>query len=600
MPLVDNAWYVNFGNGSSTGYYAVTAWAASAGKVCGNLVRQLAAPAVNSERVFVCVASTAGTGTTGGAEPAWVLTRGAKTTDNTVTWQEATGVAALNGDLTNTPLWSNAGIKGQAIVLGQVIQNVAGTLVLICTTAGTAGAGAEPSWSAFTNAGATTADNTVTWTSLGAQSNFTGWQAPHARLANAYASTWGQSGNSFFVASEHAETQATALTLTSPSLSNATSFVYCVNKSNVPPTSANITTGATITTTGNSNLLISTNTAGAETYYNGITFSCGSGANAPLLVTASGQGVNAYINCSLQLAGTTGGSIFSSSSTPGAQTKVKWINTTVKFASTAANITGTSDIFWANTASAILGATIPTSLITMGAPVTHTLIGVDLSAAGSGVTLVPATLQGGKVIFQDCKFGASVTVAATPTSLGCAETYVVRSDSSATNYRQEKYQYTGTQTAETTIVRTGGASDGTTPISWKIVSTANSKWTFPFEAIPITIWNDVTATNRTVTIYGIWGGGAVPNNDDIWIDVDYLGSSATPLGTIATLTKANNLAANAALTTDASTWGGSTTPFKMVLTLSSPQPGLKGYFNIYVKGAKPSTTFYIDPLAVLS
>ena len=50
MPLVDNAWYINFGNGTSTGYYAVTAWAAATTKVCGNIVRQLATPAVNSER----------------------------------------------------------------------------------------------------------------------------------------------------------------------------------------------------------------------------------------------------------------------------------------------------------------------------------------------------------------------------------------------------------------------------------------------------------------------------------------------------------------------------------------------------------------------
>ena len=95
MALTDYVWYVDYGNGSSTGYYGVTAWAALTTKVCGNLVRQLAAPTVGNERVFVCIASTAGTGATGASEPGWTITRGGQTTDSTVTWAEATGIAAL-------------------------------------------------------------------------------------------------------------------------------------------------------------------------------------------------------------------------------------------------------------------------------------------------------------------------------------------------------------------------------------------------------------------------------------------------------------------------------------------------------------------------
>src|SRR3954470_14971670 len=117
MALVDNAFYVNFGNGSSTGYYAVTAWATGATIAAGAIRRQLAAPAVGSERVFVCIVAGTTHATT---EPTWVITRGGKTTDNTVTWQECTGIAALNGDATNTPSWTitatpPGGVKGTAV-----------------------------------------------------------------------------------------------------------------------------------------------------------------------------------------------------------------------------------------------------------------------------------------------------------------------------------------------------------------------------------------------------------------------------------------------------------------------------------------------------
>ena len=99
MSYYDSTWYCNFGNGTSTGYYAVTAWATGATIAAGALRRQLTAPAVGNERVFVAIVAGTTHATT---EPTWALTRGAKTTDNTVTWQEVTGASAVNGDLSNT------------------------------------------------------------------------------------------------------------------------------------------------------------------------------------------------------------------------------------------------------------------------------------------------------------------------------------------------------------------------------------------------------------------------------------------------------------------------------------------------------------------
>jgi hypothetical protein len=153
----------------------------------------------------------------------------------------------------------------------------------------------------------------------------------------------------------------------------------------------------------------------------------------------------------------------------------------------------------------------------------------------------------------------------------------------------------GNLVTETTIVRTSpaGASDGTTPVSWKIVTDANARWQIPFESLPITVWSDTTGA-KTVSIYGYWDNASVPNNDDIWIEAEYLGSAGSPVSSFASSGKASFLAANAAIPSDTSTWGGgdTTTRFKMSASLTT---AMKGPITVTVKAASASKTFYIDP-----
>ena len=640
--------------GTPTGWWATTKWAASNTQHCGDLIRQNGTPAINNERVFVCVASTSGTGTTGASEPTWTVTRGAKNTDNAVTWQEATGIAAINGDLTNTPAWNNANIKNKAITLGQVIQNVAGTLILICTTAGTAGNGAEPSWAAFTNAGATTADNTVTWTTLGA--SFSAWVAPHARLTNALTTNWVQAGNSVFVDSVHAESQSIAMTVSGAGTATNLVLIYCASNSTAPPTAT--TTGAVVKTTGASLMALSGNY-----YVYGILFSCGAGVtNPPSGITFSGT-CQYLDNCALQkLTPAAANNAINFSSTAALILN----NTTLQLGSTGDVIraNGNAIVVWKNTPSAIVGAIIPTLLFGFFANGNLTLQGIDLSALGSGSTIVSfaSSANGTVVSMIDCSLGASVTVSTPPVEFAPGQVLnLVRCDSGATNYQSQRYEYGGTLTTSTSIYRSGGASDGTTAISWNIVTTANSKWLFPFDAAPIAQWNTLTGSNRTVTVYGLVNAAAVPNNDNIWIECEYLGSASSPLGSFANNTKANNLASGSPLTADSSSnWaagvtarqnshayvigntislasnpnrvffcttsgttagsepggyasavdGGSVTDntaifraacrFSMAVTLSTPQPQLAGYIYTTVKAAQASTTFYVDPLMVFS
>ena len=209
MALVDTVWYCNAGNQSSTGYYAIATRPQNAAVAAGVLRRQFTAPAVGSERVFVCIVA----GTTANVTDAtWVLTRGAKTTDGTATWMECTGQAGLNGDLTNTATWAQ--VKASGSVLGQVIKRSNNASYQICTTAGTMGT-AEPSFSDTAGVTTTETAGTTVWTSLGVVGNFTGGQAPFARLASVFGSSWFAVGNTIYVGNNHAESQTTAITIAS-------------------------------------------------------------------------------------------------------------------------------------------------------------------------------------------------------------------------------------------------------------------------------------------------------------------------------------------------------------------------------------------------
>jgi hypothetical protein len=578
MATLAISWYVN-----SVSYAAVTAWATGATIAAGALRRQSAAPSVGNERVFVAIVGGTTHATT---EPTWTVTRGAKTTDNTVTWQECTGQAGVNGDATNTPSWTVA--KNTAISLGVIIKDVAGTHLFICSTAGTAGNGAEPSWS-IGAVGNTTADNTVTWTYIGLASSFAGAAAPHARLGGALANTWSLAGDSIYVGDNSAETTSSSLTLSGQSTAASPNYVLCHNHlGSYPPTSSDLTTGATVTCSASFGTIT---WSSLNLYVKGVGFNLTNSGTGIVFGSAGGGGqFQKFVQCPVTFSGTTDSNsritIGNGSNLAG---RVIHDNCVFTFNNAGQNIRiNTNQWEWCNTAGALAG-TAPTTLISGIVAVNAWLHGLDLSLIASGTLVNLSSTGSGVVLIDRCKVGASITVATIASDL--TTVILSKCDSGTKNYRDEMYTFSGALTTETTIVRTSGQSDGTTAASRKLVTTANALWVMPLEGPPIAIWNETVGSSVTVTLYGIWGGGAVPNNDDFWVDVEYLGASATPISSRATSTKSNILATNAALTTDSSTWGGSTTAFKTSVTIT---PQMKGFIMVTPKMAKVSTTLYYD------
>jgi hypothetical protein len=409
-------------------------------------------------------------------------------------------------------------------------------------------------------------------------------------------------GDRFFVAHDHDENLGSALTVTLPGTVTAPNLVLCVNRAgSVPPVSADLRTTAILRTTGAFNV-----TVNGFAHVHGISVKSNSAAasgGGAISLSGAGSQVQRWDSCNFQALSTAATNIGF-----GAGTAMFWNNCTIRFgsASDTLNMTSACTFEWKNSTAIDGAGSVPNTLFSDPSRAgTIILEGVDLSALSSK-TIFAATSFASKAYLQRCKLPATVTINGVPTGgIGKAEYTLINCDNGAVNYRNEKHAYNGDLTTETTVVRTGGASDGTTPVSHKIITTANSNFSFPFTCMALlSDWNDTVGSPVTVTVYGTWAtGSSVPNKEDIWIDVEYQGSSASPVGSIATSGNADVLA-SAACDSDGSTWGGTPagggtpTPFKMVATFT---PQMEGPFTVYVRCARASTNaFYIDPKVALS
>lgn len=594
---------------NSVAYAAVAKWAASTVYAAGSIVTQVS-PSVGVERCF----RTALGGTSGSTEPLWAVSTGATNplADGTVTdWTEVTGQQAycspgswlapharVLGALTYECRGSTIPATATGWAVGDYCQSTSSTMtgapVIMKVTAVSAG---KPTAFQLISAGAFLTNIfpgniTASWSALtgtgGAFTTFYSSSTGAQHLSTA--------GDTCYLSSNHAETVASAITISQPGTVAAPCLFLSVDESasgHIPPTSADMKAGASITTTSAGTITI----GGVSAYFWGITFSAGSGAFGAALNLNSGSSsaYHRYENCTLKKLSTTASAtamVFGSVSTTSV-TDV--IGCTIQFGAVGdqLQIAGRR-VLIKNCPSFIQGAVFPTTLIN-STQCQLFLEGVDLSALGSGKTIFGTSVSN-QVYVKDCLLGASATLAVNGTFIG-PEVNFIRCDTGGATYRNEKYTYAGTLTTETTIVRTGGASDGTTPVSWKIVTTANAKPYVFFESLPITVWNDTVGVSKTVTIEGIWtsAGGVAPNNDDIWLEAEYLGTTSSVLGSFVNDTKSNVLSTGTVQATSSATWASSpATPFTFSLSVTFT-PQVKGPITLYVKAGKASATFYVDP-----
>jgi len=420
------------------------------------------------------------------------------------------------------------------------------------------------------------------------------WANAHTTLEAALAVK--AAGDDFWVAGDHAETKASALTLACPGTGASPCRIICVNHAGtVPPVSADLRTTATIATTGSSTLT-----------YTGTFYAYGIGnqrntsaANQQIVLAGNAGDYQVWERSSHTLNSTGATAKIALGSSNGGQ-RVVFINTTVGFGAVGQQLQIGCRAEWLDTTSAITG-TIPTTLILFATLGNLTIRGVDLSAAGSGKNLVDlSTSNTGALRAIDCKTHASVTLT-TGSIVGpgnCVAEFV-NYGSGATNYQNYYQDYAGTIIHETTIVRTSGASDGTTSISRKLVSTANSKFYAPLKLGPLVMWNESTSS-LTVTVHVVTDNVTL-TDAECWIEVEELGTSGYPLAVTQSDRAADILAtpANQSTSTEAWTTTGLTTPVYQKLHVTFT-PASKGPIKVRVMLAKPSTTVYVCPKVEVS
>ena len=231
------------------------------------------------------------------------------------------------------------------------------------------------------------------------------------------------------------------------------------------------------------------------------------------------------------------------------------------------------------------------------------ITGFDFSGAPSNmnVLLSTAIYSGGTITLTNCKMPSGWTGGLFSTSLPTVtapKIVMTNCDSVDTNCRLWTSAYAGMVYSETAIVRTGGASDGTTPLAWKMISSTTPNFRGSTLATPeIVVWNDSIGTAKTVTVE-VLTDGVTLKDDECWLEVQYLGTSGFPLGVFASDAKADVLAtaADQATSTEAWTTTGLTTPVKQKLSVTFTAQE-KGFVHAKVMLAKPSTTVYVCPKA---
>ena len=227
--------------------------------------------------------------------------------------------------------------------------------------------------------------------------------------------------------------------------------------------------------------------------------------------------------------------------------------------------------------------------------------GCDFQGANTNLFDADGNARGGHYTLNYCKIPSGVSLTNADPNRQSMRYTMNMCDSGDTPFIFEDIDYFGEMADERTIVKTGGASDGTDSIAWAVTAhgTVELAWK-PYQTPPIAKWNETTGSSITVEVDIFRDSATDLNDDDIWLEVQYLGTSGNPLALRESDRVANVLTTPAAHASSGATWGGThTNPNEQKLSVSfTPQE--KGYIIARVCHALANETIYVDPVLQVS
>lgn len=407
-------------------------------------------------------------------------------------------------------------------------------------------------------------------------------------------------GDNIYISQSHAESNAAVVTWNFAGTITSPVKIIGVNDAAEPPTSMAATKPSISTTVANSI------TVNGSVLFDNVAFNLGSGASNPSMTMSATPGnAQRYRNCDFTLVATGAGSF--SVTSGNSNEKTVWENCTVKFGGVNQAInSGRGEFYWYG-GSIASGSTATTNLFnnpgTNGTM--HLMVdGVDLSNGSSSMNIFNSGSGVGAVcLLRNCKLPSNWTGSLVTGTLHPAARFEMHNcDSADTNYRMWVEDYTGSIKSETTLVRTNGASDGTTSVSWKLVTNSSTnEFGGTLETPHIYIWNENVGSTITLTIDILHDSLTNLKDNEVWLEAESLSTTGFPLGTVVTDRRATVLTTPADQTTSSSTWTttGMTNPNKQKLSVTLT-PKEKGYLTLKVVCAKASYTLYVDPKVQVS
>lgn len=433
------------------------------------------------------------------------------------------------------------------------------------------------------------------------------WALAKATLVGALAIA--TSADTIWVSQNHAETAGAGKAHTFPTTPGLR--VLCGNDAAEPPTA--LATTATVTTTGNTAVTFVSGCA----YIYGIIFSSGTGASgAADMVIGSGAPNTALVfdTCALKIPSTSTNAPFVIGVVGGASSTnertIEFID--CSFTQDASALPSLIELksgrfIFNNITIAGAGATPPTNLFDIDlAQVIGTALIKNSDLSGRALTnlVEVGSTVAYNIDFVNCKL-PSLTAITTGTfnSPNGSHIRMRNCDNADTHIRFSENYWGGVVTQQTsTLIRTGGATqaDGTT-YSMLMAGNANTvNLHHPLTSPDIAIYNTSVGASMTATVEILRDSLTNLKDDEVWLEIDYLGTTGFPKGSIGSDRITNVLTTAADQAASTVTWDttGMTNPNKQKLVVTfTPQEA--GYVVGRVK-LKANTSIYVDPLITLA